>query len=188
MMRASRGTGPLCWAEALRSADATMTIETRIQSNRIIMLRKFYPSCRASISLLIPEMAVKSEWPHRSRCAKFPQKPIQKSPNSGSGATAWLDQPGRYERSLRPGVAKTRRAPSQQWRTATSQLNSMSDPAVESRTPPMRAMHLLKAVLFSGLLAASGLLGGEAPGAEARRPCHRQLELHQCPAAGQSRE
>ena len=26
----------------------------------------------------------------------------------------------------------------------------------------MRAMHLLKAVLFSGLLAASGLLGGEA--------------------------
>jgi hypothetical protein len=29
----------------------TMTIETRIQTNRIIMSRKFYPSCGASASL-----------------------------------------------------------------------------------------------------------------------------------------
>ena len=38
----------------------------------------------------------------------------------------------------------------------------MSDPAVESRRPPMRAMQLLKAVLFSGLLTVSNLVGGEA--------------------------
>src|SRR3954452_16799019 len=38
----------------------------------------------------------------------------------------------------------------------------MFDPAVESRRPPMRAMHLLKAVLFSGLLAVSNLVGDEA--------------------------